>query len=89
MTRTLLIGDESAIPSTAGAATSFSEATVVRLVNVSGSSAVVGVSTLVGAATTVAMTVPDGTVEFLQKRSTDVVWAKSGTVRGAKVGFTN
>jgi NADPH-dependent ferric siderophore reductase len=87
MARTLLIGDEVAIPTAAGSATSFSQATVVRVVNVSGSSATVGVSTIVGAASTSFMTIPDGTVEYLEKRANDVVYA-TGTVRGAKVGFT-
>ena len=87
MARTLLIGDEVAIPTVAGSATSFSQATVVRVVNVSGSSATVGVSTIVGAASTSFMTIPDGTVEYLEKRANDVVYA-TGTVRGAKVGFT-
>ena len=87
MARTLLIGDEVAIPTAAGSATSFSQATVVRVVNVSGSSATVGVSTIVGAASTSFMTIPDGTVEYLEKRANEVIYA-TGTLRGAKVGFT-
>lgn len=88
MSRTLLLGDEIVIPTVGSSATTFSDATVVRIVNVSGSSATVGVSTQVGAATTFFMTIPTGTVENLQKKPTDVVYA-SGTLRGAKVGFTN
>jgi|TARA_B100000085_G_scaffold199506_1_gene183041 NADPH-dependent ferric siderophore reductase len=87
MARTLLIGDEVAIPTAAGSATSFSQATVVRVVNVSGSSATVGVSTIVGAASTSFMTIPTGTVEYLEKRANEVIYA-TGTLRGAKVGFT-
>jgi len=87
MSRTLLIGDEIAIPTAAGSATSLEQATVVRVVNVSGSTGTIGVSTMVGAATTIFMTVPTGTVEYLEKRANDVVYA-TGTVRGAKVGFT-
>ena len=61
MARALIIGDEIAIPTVAGSATSLEQATVVRVVNVSGSSGTIGVSTIVGAATTNFITVPDGT----------------------------
>lgn len=88
MARTLLIGDEIVIPTSVGSATSFENATVVRIVNVSGSDATVGLSTMVGAATTVSMTIPNGTVEYLEKKSYHVVYA-TGTLRGAKVGFTD
>ena len=40
MARTLLLGDEIALPVNTGTATSFSSATVVRLVNTTSSSAV-------------------------------------------------
>jgi hypothetical protein len=32
---------------------------------------------------------PDQSVEFLQKTSTDVIFASSASVKAAKVGFTN
>lgn len=86
MARTLIIGDEIAIPTSAGTATSLAQATVVRVVNVSGATATVGVSTLVGATGNL-ITIPDGKVEYIEKRPNEVVYA-SGTVRGAKVGFT-
>ena len=86
MARTLIIGDEIAIPTTAGTATSLEQATVVRVVNVSGSVATVGVSTLVGA-TGKMITVPDGKVEYIEKKPNEVVYG-SGTIRGSKVGFT-
>ena len=43
---------------------------------------------MVGAATTVSMTIPNGTVEYLEKKPYHVVYA-TGTLRGAKVGFTD
>ena len=86
-TRTLILGDEIAVPTLAGSATSFSQATVVRVVNVSGSVGTIGVSTVVGAATTNFITIPDGTVEYLEKRPNEVCYA-TGTIRGAKVGYT-
>ena len=87
MARTLIIGNEIAVPTTFGAATSLAQATVLRVVNVSGSTATIGVSTLVGAATTNFITIPDGTVEYIEKKHTEVLYA-SGTVRGARVGYT-
>ena len=87
MTRALVLGDEIAVPTTSGAATSFAQATVVRVVNVSGSTGTIGVSTIVGAASTSFITIPTGTVEYLEKKATDVCWA-TGTIRGAKVGYT-
>ena len=64
MARTLIIGNEIAVPTTFGAATSLAQATVLRVVNVSGSTATIGVSTMVGAATTSFITIPtaDGNV---------------------------
>ena len=87
MARTLIIGNEIAVPTTFGAATSLAQATVLRVVNVSGSSATIGVSTMVGAATTSFITIPDGTVEYIEKKPNDVVYG-TGTSRAAKVGYT-
>ena len=87
MARTLIIGNEIAVPTTFGAATSLAQATVLRVVNVSGSSATIGVSTLVGAASTNFITVPTGTVEYVEKKPNDVVYG-TGTSRAAKVGYT-
>ena len=69
MARALIIGNEIAIPTIAGSATSLEQATVVRVVNVSGSSGTIGVSTIVGAATTNFITVPNGTVEYVEKKT--------------------
>ena len=87
MTRALIIDNEIAIPTAAGSATSFAQATVVRVVNVSGSTGTIGVSTSVGAASTSFITIPNGTVEFIEKKPNDVCYA-TGTIRGAKVGYT-
>lgn len=89
MQRTKLIANEVAMPTTAGAASSISEATCVRLFNGSGATATVSISTAVGAATTNTFTMATGGVEFLQKASTDVIFASSSSVRAAKVGLTN
>lgn len=89
MQRTKIITTEIAMPITAGTASSISEATCVRLYNGSGGAATVSISTSVGAASTSTFTMPNGSVEFLQKLSTDVIFASANTVRAAKVGFTN
>lgn len=89
MQRTKIIATEVAMPTTAGAASSISEATCVRLYNGAGGAATVSISTAVGAAATSTFTMPDGTVEFLQKASTDVIFASSASVKAAKVGLTN
>ena len=52
VTRALVLGNEIAVPTAAGSATSFAQATVIRVVNVSGSTGTIGVCTVVGAATT-------------------------------------
>jgi hypothetical protein len=89
MQRTKIIATEVAMPTTAGAASSIGEATCVRLFNGSGAAATVSISTAVGAASTSTFTMPDQSVEFLQKASTDVIFASSASVKAAKVGLTN
>lgn len=89
MQRTKIISTEIEMPTSAGTASSISEATCVRLYNGSGSAATVSISTAVGAATTNTFTMATNSVEFLQKSSTDVIWASASTVRASKVGLTN
>ena len=89
MARTLLKGDEVTLPTTAGAGTSFSEATVVRLYNSDTSSHVVTVQETAGGTTVGTFTILRGTTEFLEKQPTHTVSVNAGTdVKGAKVGFT-
>jgi len=88
MQRTRIIATEETVGTTPGAATSISTATCVRLANSSGGDIAVGINTVVGAATTAFFTLPDGTVEFLEKEANSVIWA-SGALKANKVGFTN
>jgi hypothetical protein len=83
-----MIATEVATGTTTGAASSISQATCVRLYNNSGGIATVGISTLVGAATTIFFTMPSNSVEFLTKLPSDVIFT-TPTIRVAKVGFTN
>lgn len=89
MQRTKILGSEEALSTSAGAASSISQATCVRLYNGSGGPATVSISTSVGAGTTFAITMPNAAVEFLEKLPTDVIFASSASVKAAKVGFTN
>ena len=89
MQRTKLIATEVAMPTTAGTASSISEATCVRLYNGSNQPETVSISTAIGAASTISFTLPYPHVEFLQKASTDVIFASSASVKASKVGFTN
>ena len=88
MQRTKIIESEIATATSAGTATSISNATCVRLHNNTSGIATVGVSTLVGAATTAYFSMPANSVEFLEKLSTDVLWT-STAIKAAKVGLTN
>lgn len=87
MARTKIIETEVETAAVAGSASSITEATVVRLHNDTGSIVTVGVSTVVGAATTNYFTMPANTVEFLEKRPTEVIWTSSA-IKAAKVGYT-
>lgn len=88
MQRTKIIETEVSTGATAGAATSIGSATCVRIHNNTAGIITVGVSTIVGAATTNYFTMPANSVEFLEKLPTDVIWTSS-TIKAAKVGFTN
>ena len=88
MQRTKIFETEETTSANAGSATSISNATCVRLHNNTSGIITVGVSTIVGAATTIYFSMPANSVEFLEKYPTDVIWTSSA-IKAAKVGFTN
>lgn len=88
MQRTRVIATEVATPTTAGTASSIGAATCVRLHNNTSGVATVGISTIVGAASTTYFSMPGNSVEFLQKSSTDVIWT-TPAIKATQVGFTN
>lgn len=88
MSRTLLKGNEVGLPTSAGAGTSFSEATVVRLYNSDTNPHVVTLQETAGGNGVGSMTLPAGHVEYLEKNPRHTVYADSSTVKGSKVGFT-
>jgi hypothetical protein len=88
MQRTKVIESEVSTGASAGAATSIGSASCVRLHNNTSGIVTVGVSTQVGAATTVFFSMPGNSVEFLEKLPSDVIWTSS-EIKASKVGFTN
>ena len=87
--RILVKGTQITVPNTAGAGTSFSEATVVRLANPSTTDYVVTVQETAGGSTIGTFTILADSTEFLEKQPTHVVSVNAGTdVLGVKVGFT-
>ena len=89
MSRTLIKGAEAALPTSSGAASNFSSATSVRLVNTSASTDhLVTVVETQGGSTVGSFTLLKGTTEILEKQSSHFVFAANADVKGAKVGFT-
>ena len=89
MSRTLVLGAEAACPTTTGTATSFSEASAVRLVNTDSSAHVVSVVETQSGTGIGSFTMPGSSVEVLEKGYTQCVFASNAAVKGSKVGFTN
>ena len=88
MARTLLVGAEIACPTTAGAATSFTGASVVRLININSAiQKITGLETQSGVGF-VSMNIAPNGVEFLEKKPAQVVFAASADVLGTQVGYT-
>jgi hypothetical protein len=88
MARTLLLGDEIALPVNTGTATSFSSATVVRLINTTGTAQVITVVETQSGTGIGSFTMLGNTTELLEKNASYCVFASAATVKGTKVGFT-
>tara|TARA_Y100000992_G_C21196853_1_gene458365 strand:+ start:746 stop:1015 length:270 start_codon:yes stop_codon:yes gene_type:complete len=89
MSRILLKGDEITVPLVA-VASSFSEATVVRLANPSTTDYVISVTETRGGTSVGSFTLLADSTELLEKQPTHVVFVNADTaVKGTKVGFTN
>jgi uncharacterized cupredoxin-like copper-binding protein len=86
---TKILGAEIALPILTGSATSFSSATVVRLVNTDNTTHVVSVVETQGGTGVGSITMPGGSVEQIVKAASHCVFADSALVKGTKVGFTN
>jgi len=88
MARSLLVGAEIACPTNAGAATSFGAATVVRLVNTDTDAHKITILEEQSGSGIGSMTLPPNSVEYVEKRSSYVIFAADASVLGTKVGFT-
>ena len=89
MTRTLVTGSEAACGTDAAGASTFGSATVVRLVNTTSTARVVTVATAVGVTTVGTFTLLGNTVEFVDKKSTQAIFAAHASVLGTSVGYAN
>ena len=88
MARTLLLGVEAPLQVSTGTATSFTQASAVRLVNTDTNSHIVTVVETQGGPAIASMTMPGGSVETLEKQYSHCIFSDSVLVLGAKVGFT-
>ena len=86
---TNVLGAEVALPTTTGTATSFSEASVVRLVNIDSSALVVSVVETRSGTGIGSFTMPATSVEVLEKEYSQCVFASNAAIKGSKVGFTH
>ena len=83
-------GSQAACGTNAAGASTFGSATVVRLCNNGGTARLITVIDEVGGSTTIGtFTMPGNTVEFVEKKSTEAIYAADASVLGAKVGYTN
>jgi hypothetical protein len=88
MSVTKIIETEVTTGASAGAATSISSATCVRLYNTHTGDVTVAISTIVGAGTSSYFTMPTKSIEFVQKAGSDVIWTSTG-IKANKVAFTS
>ena len=89
MSRTLIKGAEAACATATGSASTFGSATVVRLVNTDSNAHLVSLVTEQNGTVVGSFTMPAGSVEFLEKVSTQAIFAANAGVKGAAAGFTD
>ena len=83
-------GAQAACGTDAAGSSTFGSATVVRLVNNGGTARLVSVIDEVGGSTTIGtFTMPGNTVEFVEKKSTEAIFAANAAVLGTAVGYAN
>ena len=86
---TLIKGAEAACGTDAAGSSLFGSATAVRLVNTTSTARVVTVATAVGGTTVGTFTLLGNTVEFVDKKSTEAIFAAHASVLGTSVGYAN
>ena len=88
--RTLVTGSQAACGTNAAGASTFGGATVVRLCNNVDTARLVTVIDSVGGSSTIGtFTMPGNTVEFVEKKKTEAIFAANAAVLGSAVGYTN
>ena len=87
--RTLVTGSQAACGTNSGVASTFGNATVVRLCNNGSTARLIAVVTEAGGTVVGSFTMPGNTVEFLEKKPTEAIFASDTSVLGTPVGFTN
>ena len=90
MARVLIKGTQITVPNSVGAGTSFSEATLVRLVNtVTNADHLVTVVETQGGTVVGSFTLMRSESVLLEKQSGHFVFAANAAIKGSKVGYTN
>ena len=90
MTRLLVKGTQAACPTGTGTASTFGNATVVRLVNTaSGADHLVTVVEAQNGAVVGTFTLMRSTSEVIEKQASHAIFAANAAVLGAQVGYTN
>ena len=85
---TLIKGAEANCGTDAAGASTFGSATVVRLVNSGTTNRLVTIIDEVGGSTTIgSFTLVGGAVEFVEKKSTEAIFAANASVKGTAVGY--
>ena len=82
-------GSQAACGTNAAGASTFGSATVVCLCNNGSTARLVTVIDSVGGSTTIGtFTMPANTVEFVEKKSTEAIFAADASVLGSAVGYS-
>ena len=90
MSRLLIKGAETALPTGSGSASTFDNATVVRLVNTAtGADHLVTVAERAGGTVVGTFTLMRSESALIEKQTSHVIFAANTAVKGAKVGYTN
>ena len=91
--RILLKGEEQSMGVTSSAnASTFNNAVALRIINTHASTTfLVTHVAAVGAGTTVigSVRMPAGTIEYVEKKPNEALWAANGAVKASPIGFTN
>ena len=88
--RSLVLGAEANCGTDAAGASTFGSATVVRLVNSGTTNRLVTIIDEVGGSTTIgSFTLVGSEVSFVEKKSTEAIFAANASVKGCKVGYSN